>query len=186
VKLASLDEPVLAALVDQVLRGDEKITWCLAASDGAGVGVDHIGFVVDPPGFLLPYSSPFDVSSDSASHTVSASAADKLTNTESLAPKASFAIDRTPPSLTIGDAFDGSFHYTQNELVNGMFTNGSILQTRPPPFSNGCRARAAKPIRECARPKRSRKRAARRCRCRARRGACLLPSRARDRVRPRG
>jgi hypothetical protein len=119
-----------ASISGTFVRGwyNTPVTVTLAASDGTGVGVDHIGFVVDPPGFLLPYSSPFDVSSDSASHTVSASAADKLTNTEPLAQKASFAIDRTPPKLTISDAFDGAFHYTQDELVNGMFTNGSMLQ----------------------------------------------------------
>lgn len=119
-----------ASLSGTLVRGwyNTPVTVALSATDGAGVGVDHIGFVVDPPGFLFPYSSPFIVSTDSASHTVSASAADKLTNTEPLAQKASFKIDRTAPTLTISDAFDGSFHYTQDELVNGMFTNGSMLQ----------------------------------------------------------
>ncbi len=119
-----------AAIAGTLVRGwyNTPVTVTLSASDGAGVGVDHIGYVIDPPGLFLLYGSPFVISTDSSAHSVLASAADKLTNTEPLAQKTSFAIDRTPPTLTISDASDGTFHYSQDELVNGLFTNGSMLQ----------------------------------------------------------
>jgi hypothetical protein len=118
-----------ASLAGTFVRGwyNTPVTVTLSATDGNGVGVDHTGYVVDPPGLLIPYSSPFVVSGD-GSHSVHVSSADKLTNTEPLAQKASFQIDTTPPTLAISDASDGTFSYTQDELVNGMFTNAALLK----------------------------------------------------------
>jgi hypothetical protein len=117
-----------AALAGTLVRGwyDTPVTVTLSATDGAGVGVGHSGYIVDPPGLLTPYSGPFDVTSDSASHTVQFSSADKLANTES-AKSVSFKIDRTPPTLVVSSASDGTFSYTQNELAGGLFTNATSL-----------------------------------------------------------
>jgi hypothetical protein len=117
-----------ADLAGTLVRGwyDTPVTVTLSAGDNPGVGVDHTSYVVDPPGSLTTYSGPFDVGSDSGSHTVQFLSADKLANTES-AKSVSFKIDRTPPKLTVSSASDGAFSYTQDELVGGLFTNASSL-----------------------------------------------------------
>jgi len=74
---------------------------------------------------LLTYSSPFVVSGDKDAHTVLFASADKLTNTEAF-KSTSFKIDATPPTLTATGS-DGTFSYTQDELVGGLFTNASSL-----------------------------------------------------------
>jgi hypothetical protein len=117
-----------ASLAGTFLRGWYRtpVTVTLAATDGAGVGVGFTTYKVDggPP---ATYTAPFAVSGDNASHSVVFSSQDKLTNTEG-DKNVSFAIDTTPPTLSIGQASDGSFTYTQDELVNGLFTNAPLLQ----------------------------------------------------------
>ena len=101
------------------------MTVALLSTDPGGVGVGFTTYTVDG-GASATYSAPFAVSGDSASHTVSFSSQDKLANAEA-AKSIQFKIDSTPPTLTVADAFDGTFHYTQNELVGGLFTNAGSL-----------------------------------------------------------
>ena len=117
-----------ASLAGTFLRGwyRSPVTVTLSATDGAGVGVGYTTYEVDA-GQLTTYTAPFAVSGDSASHSVVFSSQDKLLNTEA-DKSVSFAIDGTPPTLTIGQGSDGTFTYTQDELVNGVFTNGALLQ----------------------------------------------------------
>ena len=116
-----------ATLSGTFVRGwyNTPVTVTLSATDGAGVGVDHTTYTVDG-GASTTYVAPVAVSSDSASHSVGFWSVDKLANTES-AKSVGFAIDRTPPTLTVGNASDGTFTYTEDELVNGVFTNASSL-----------------------------------------------------------
>jgi hypothetical protein len=116
-----------ASLAGTLVRGwyDTPVTVTLAPSDGAGVGVDHTSYSVDG-GTSSTYSAPFVVSGDSSSHAVLFSSVDKLANTEA-GKNVSFKIDGTPPTLGISNASDGTFSYTQNELLGGMFTNASSL-----------------------------------------------------------
>src|SRR5205085_2342239 len=51
---------------------------------------------------------------------------DKLSNTE-LPKSTAFKIDTTPPGIAITGATDGTFSYTQSELLGGLFTNASSL-----------------------------------------------------------
>jgi hypothetical protein len=116
-----------ASLAGTLVRGwyNTPVTVTLSASDGAGVGVDHTSYSVDG-GFSFPYSTPFVVSGDKDAHSVLFFSADKLTNTEAF-QTTSFKIDTTPPTLTVSNASDGTFSYTQDELVNGIFTDATVL-----------------------------------------------------------
>ncbi|MFL5946619.1 MAG: hypothetical protein ACJ74C_14440 [Gaiellaceae bacterium] len=101
------------------------VTVTLFATDGAGVGIDHTTYIVDGGPFNA-YLTPFVVTGDSPARVVSFASADKLGNLEPL-QGSQFKIDGTAPTLTSSDAFDGAFHYSQDELVNGVFTNASSL-----------------------------------------------------------
>ncbi len=118
-----------ASLTGTLVRGwyNTPVTVTLSASDGAGVGVDHTTFTVDGGGPLHAYGAPFTVTGDSASHSVVYWSEDKLTNTEP-AKNVVFQIDTTPPTLAISEASDGTFLYSQDELVNGLFTDASLLK----------------------------------------------------------
>lgn len=96
----------------------------LVADDGAGVGVDHTTYAVDG-GAYATFVGPFSFTGDSASHTVSYYSTDKLQNMEPI-QTATFKIDTTPPTLT-ASASDGSFSYSQDELLGGLITNGTSL-----------------------------------------------------------
>jgi hypothetical protein len=117
-----------ASLTGTFLRGwsSTPVTVTLSATDGAGIGVGFTTYKVDAAASAT-YTAPFAVSGDSASHSVVFSSQDKLSNTEA-DKSVSFAIDATPPTLSISNASDGTFTYTQDELVNGLFTNGLLLQ----------------------------------------------------------
>jgi hypothetical protein len=97
----------------------------LSASDGPGVGVDHTTYSLDG-GAATTYTGPFFFSGDSASHSVAYYSVDKLQNTEPT-QTATFKIDTTPPELNITAASDGSFSYTQDELLGGMISNATSL-----------------------------------------------------------
>jgi hypothetical protein len=97
----------------------------LSASDGAGVGVGFTTYTVDGGPFVT-YTGPFVVTGDSPAHNVSFGSSDSLGNAEPL-KSAQFQLDGTAPTLAISDAFDGAFHYSQNELASGVFTNASSL-----------------------------------------------------------
>lgn len=116
-----------ASLAGTLVRGwyNTPVTVTLSADDGLGVGVDHTAFNVDGGAFDT-YLGPFVVSGDSASHSVSFLSADKLANIET-AKSVAFQIDTTPPVLAISNASDGTFSYSQDELVNGVFTNASLI-----------------------------------------------------------
>jgi len=116
------------SLAGTLVRGwyNTPVTVTLSATDGAGVGVDRTRYTVDGGGPLHTYGAPFVVTGDSATHLVVYWSEDKLANTESAKSK-SFQIDTTPPTLAISTASDGAFSYSQDELVNGLFTNASSL-----------------------------------------------------------
>jgi len=100
------------------------VTVTLSASDGAGVGVSQTRYSVDL-GLLLQYTAPVVVSGD-GSHSIGYFSRDKLLNGETV-KNVPFKIDATPPTLGVSTASDGTFSYTQNELVGGVFTNAGSL-----------------------------------------------------------
>ena len=115
------------ALAGTLVRGwyDTPVTVSFSATDGSGVGVDHTSYNVDGSQ-PKPYTAPFTVTGDSSAHEVLVLSVDKLLNTEQ--PKTTdFKIDTTAPTITIGSASDGTFTYTQTELVGGLLTNASSL-----------------------------------------------------------
>jgi hypothetical protein len=116
-----------ALLSGTFLRGwyRSPVTVTLFATDGAGVGVDHTTYIVDGGPFNT-YLAPFVVTGDSPAHVVSFASADKLGNAEPL-QGAQFQLDATPPTLAVSDASDGTFSYSQDELVNGIFTNAFVI-----------------------------------------------------------
>ncbi len=118
----------VASLGGTLVRGwyNTPVTVTLSAGDAPGVGVDHTSYRADGGFLLIPYSGPFVVGADSASHTVQFSSADKLGNTE-FEKSTLFKIDKTPPVLEISNASDGTFSYSQNELLGGIFTNATSL-----------------------------------------------------------
>jgi hypothetical protein len=121
--------PVTSAVLGgSTVRGwyNASVPVTLSATDGAGVGVDHTNVILDGVGPTL-YTAPFTVSGDSADHALTFWSADKLGNTETPPTTVNLKIDTTPPLLAITGASDGTFSYTSDELLGGMFTNASTL-----------------------------------------------------------
>ncbi|HYU86634.1 MAG TPA: hypothetical protein VEK80_17655 [Kribbellaceae bacterium] len=96
----------------------------LTADDGTGVGVDHTTYALDDGADLL-YIAPFSFAGDGAAHTLSYFSVDQLTNTEAR-HTATFKIDTTPPTLGATGS-DGTFTYSQDELLAGLLTNSTSL-----------------------------------------------------------
>jgi hypothetical protein len=115
------------SLSGTIVRGwyDTPVTVSFSATDGSGVGVDHTSYNLDGSQ-PKPYAAPFAVSDDNNSHDVLVLSVDKLLNTE-LPKSTAFKIDTTPPAIAVTGATDGTFSYTQAELLGGLFTNASSL-----------------------------------------------------------
>jgi hypothetical protein len=101
------------------------VNVALDASDGPGVGVEGTAFALGGSP-TTTYPAPFLVSTEGADQELSYRSIDKLGNEEEV-KLTSFSIDLTLPSLSVTSAGDGSFTYTQEELVAGIFTNASTL-----------------------------------------------------------
>jgi hypothetical protein len=126
-KLDNTPPTTSTSLTGTLVRGwyDTPVTVAFSATDGNGVGVDHTSYNVDGSQ-PKPYSGPFIVSGDNAAHDVLVLSVDKLLNTEQ--PKTTdFKIDTTAPVLKISGASDGTFTYSQAELLDGLLTNASSL-----------------------------------------------------------
>jgi hypothetical protein len=116
-----------SSLAGTLVRGwyNTPVAVTLSGDDGTGVGVDHTTYAVDG-GAAATYAAPFVVSGDSAAHSVTYNSVDRLQNIEP-SKSVAFKIDTTPPSLNITSASDGTFTYSEDDLVGGMFTNATSL-----------------------------------------------------------